>query len=69
MKFSVSTLGGAEADIGRIYAWIADRSAQGASNWYQSARKAIDELARDAHQHERAPESGALGRDVRQKIL
>jgi plasmid stabilization system protein ParE len=69
MKLVVSTLRRAEADIDRIYAWIAERSQQGAAHWYQAAREAIKRLARDAAEHGLAPESADVSIELRQKLF
>lgn len=69
MRFVVSTLRRAEADINRTYAWIADQSQLGAARWYGVAREAINQLSRDADEHGLAPESAELGRDIRQKMF
>jgi plasmid stabilization system protein ParE len=55
MKFTVRTLRRAEADIVRTYAWIAQRSEQGAASWYRAAREAINRLASDARGPGQAP--------------
>ncbi|HEY3391416.1 MAG TPA: type II toxin-antitoxin system RelE/ParE family toxin [Lacipirellulaceae bacterium] len=66
MKFAVRTLRRAEADIVRTYAWIAQRSEQGAASWYRAVREAIQSLEEDAALHALAPESAELGKQIRQ---
>jgi plasmid stabilization system protein ParE len=69
MKFAVSTLRRAEADIISIHAWLAERSEAGANRWYEVARQAIGSLGQDADQHSLAPESAELDIEVREKLF
>jgi hypothetical protein len=69
MRYTVSVLRRARADISETRAWIASNLPQGAANWYRAVREAVKQLHHDAHQHELAPESCDLGRDVRQRLF
>jgi plasmid stabilization system protein ParE len=69
VKFAISTLRRAESDIVGIHAWIAERSASGASRWYEAAREAIHSLAHDAEQHGLAREHKRVGIELREKLF
>jgi plasmid stabilization system protein ParE len=69
MRYTVSILRRARADIDEFRAWIARLSPQGAAAWYRAHREAVKKLRRDAHQQGQAPESAELGRDIRQTFF
>ncbi len=59
----------ARQDAEDIYAWIADRSREGADRWYAAFLKALESLATSAEGRGLAPESEELDVDVRQAFF
>lgn len=59
----------AERDADQIYAWIARRSADGASKWYAAFCKMLQDLQQDPARKAQAPEAADLGLDVRQALF
>jgi plasmid stabilization system protein ParE len=55
----------ATRNIEAIYQWIAERSVEGATRWYSTLTKAMDELSHDAGRFPVAPESRHFGETVR----
>jgi len=69
MKYAISTFWRARADIDQIYAWIAERSPEGAARWNEALEHAIDQLRSGADTFSAAPESANLGGEVRQILF
>src|SRR3954464_15110028 len=69
MRFTVSTIRRAEADITSAHAWIAERSTAVQHRWYEAAREAIRSLSRDADQHGLAQEGSEFGIELPEKIF
>jgi plasmid stabilization system protein ParE len=44
MSYRIHTTAQAEADIDRIFTWLAARSPQGAARWYESRAELVVEL-------------------------
>jgi len=59
----------AKDDAGGIYAWIYERSQEGAVAWWKSFRTALEELSEHADGCGLAPESSKLSRPVRQQFF
>jgi plasmid stabilization system protein ParE len=49
MSFRIHTSAQAEADIERIFTWLAARSPQGAARWYESFWDAAERLSEFPH--------------------
>lgn len=56
MKRNVVLLPAAEADVGHIFAWIHQRSPEGAATWYRRWLEVIDKLELSADGLAAAPE-------------
>ena len=69
MGFEPIFLRRAQADVERIYQFIASRSSAGASRWYLALGEAVTSLARDPNRCAAAPESVRLKVDLRQRLF
>jgi plasmid stabilization system protein ParE len=49
MSYRIHTTAQAEADIERIFTWLAERSPQGAARWYESFWDAAERLREFPH--------------------
>ncbi len=66
MSPTVRILERARADVDGIFAWLARRSVRGAIAWYLAFRGAVEKIAAAPDLLAEAPESGPLGRPLRQ---
>jgi plasmid stabilization system protein ParE len=69
MIYRVELTARAEADIDRIFAWLSERSQEGADRWYESFWNSAARLKTLPHASGFAPESGALNKEVRQMLF
>jgi plasmid stabilization system protein ParE len=65
MSFRVVVLARARLDVGTIYDWIADRSAEGAQRWLDQFEKATATLATNPFLAPLAPESDRFDIEIR----
>lgn len=65
MKRHVLNLARARSDADKIFGWIAQRSPQGAANWYEAFQAAAAALSVDAQQHSITPELRSIAQEVR----
>lgn len=56
----------AEKDAEAIFEWLAERSPDGAVNWYLALDDTLESLQENPERHARAREAEFLARDVRQ---
>ena len=69
MRRSVRVLTGAQQDVAACYAYIAERSAQGAANWFNRFTETRDRLAVDAEKRAIAAESAYVDYDIREVLF
>ncbi len=69
MTYRVVILRRAEEDTNAIYVWLAKRSVAGASRWYRAFLDAAESLNNNPSRCGRAPESAAVGYDIRQHVF
>ncbi|MEZ6128253.1 MAG: type II toxin-antitoxin system RelE/ParE family toxin [Planctomycetaceae bacterium] len=59
----------ASEDADSIFAWIYERSQEGAVAWWKSFRNALDDLSKNTDGCGLAPESSQLSRPVKQQFF
>jgi plasmid stabilization system protein ParE len=59
----------ARTDVDDIFNWLAHRSVQGAISWYLAFGRAVEKIASAPETFAEAPESGPLGRHLRQSLF
>jgi plasmid stabilization system protein ParE len=59
----------ARNDVDEIFGWLARRSVRGAVAWYLAFRRAVEGIAASPDLLEEAPESGLLGRPLRETLF
>jgi plasmid stabilization system protein ParE len=69
MKYRISILTRANADLQNIFDWLAKRSPSGAAAWYEVAIQAIEELRLTADQHGFALESYLIRDQIREHFF
>jgi plasmid stabilization system protein ParE len=69
MKYRVTIHPMAVADLDGVFAWIAEESPGNAVRWYQRLLDDIRSLASFPHRCPIAPESDALGKEIRQLLF
>ena len=69
MTYRVVILRRADMDTGAIYVWLANRSVAGAGRWYRAFLEAAASLGIDPFRCGSAPESVAVGYDIRQHFF
>lgn len=69
MSFQVVVTPEADADVRRIYRWIADRSIDGARRWYREWFNAQRSLEQNPFLFGLAPESDSVTPEIRQVIF
>jgi plasmid stabilization system protein ParE len=69
MKFRVVLLRHAEDDTNAIYIWLAKRSVAGAGHWYHAFLDAAESLSNNPSRCGLAPESAAVGYEIRQHLF
>jgi len=69
MTFKVVFLRRAQADVEKIYEFIASRSALGASRWYVALSEAVASIGQNPDRCAAAPESERLHMDLRQRLF
>src|SRR5947208_2177774 len=69
MRYTVTILRRADADLQNIVDWLRARSPRGAAKWFEACEAAIGRLAIDAHRHAKAEEAHKLAADVRQSFF
>jgi plasmid stabilization system protein ParE len=67
--YRVVILRRADADTNAIYVWLAKRSVAGAGRWYRAFLNAAASLSNNPFRCGSAPESVAVGYDVRQHLF
>lgn len=68
-KFRVLTQPSAEANLKEAFSWIAQRAPLNAARWFHGIRAAISSLDSMPERCSVAPESPALGYEIRQLIF
>lgn len=69
MRRSVRVLSRAQQVVAACYAYIADRSPQGAASWFNRFTETRDRLAVDAEERAIAVESAYVDYDIREVLL
>jgi plasmid stabilization system protein ParE len=69
MRFIVRVLGRAQADVLDCYAYLADRSPQGAANWFNRFAETRDRLSRDPARRPVAAESRFVDYEIREVLF
>jgi plasmid stabilization system protein ParE len=69
MSFAVRILRQAASDAHSIFNWLAARSPHGAARWYAALLSATTSLSTDPLRHGIAPESSAVGHEIRQRFF
>lgn len=69
MIYRVDLLPHAERDLGRNYAWLAERSMAGADAWMRALRAKLESLERNPYQFGLAPEADTSNVEVRQFLF
>lgn len=69
MTYRVQPTAQAEADIERIFAWLSQRSPEGAARWYESFWNAAERLKTMPHSCGLAPESDDFNDEVRHMLF
>lgn len=69
MTYRVVILRRADADMDAIYVWLANRSVAGAGRWYRAFLEAAASLSSNPYRCGSAPESVAVGYDIRQHFF
>jgi plasmid stabilization system protein ParE len=69
MNYKVRVLGRAQQDVSTCYAYIAQRSLQGAASWFNRFVETRDRLSRDPHRRPLAPESRFVDYEVRETLF
>jgi len=69
VKYHVTTLPKADADIFEISGYLHDRSASGSIAWLNALDDAIEHLGENAGSHGLAAEDNSLGIDIKQFIF
>lgn len=65
MTYSVAILQRARQDVQRIFDWLADRSEQGAQNWFESFERSVSTLSENPLFAPLAPENDYCEREIR----
>lgn len=69
MTFRVLIQPRAEAEAQRIFAWLAERSPEGAVRWYDAYVAAVESLRTDPESRPTALESPLQGHIIRQQLF
>jgi plasmid stabilization system protein ParE len=69
MSYKVRVLGRAQQDVATCYAYIAQRSLQGAASWFNRFAETRDRLSRDPNRRPLAPESRFVDYEVRETLF
>jgi len=69
MSYQVRVLARARQDVDDIVSWIATRSSTGAERWVSQFEKALVGLERNPWVASLAPESEAIGEEIRQILF
>jgi plasmid stabilization system protein ParE len=69
MTYRVVILRRAQEDTDALYAWLAKRSVAGAGRWYRAFLDAVASLNNNPSRCGSAPESVAVGYDIRQHLF
>src|SRR5688572_22567643 len=69
MTFTVRILARAQQDVAVCYSYLADRSPQGAANWFNRFSEARTQLAQNPEKRPLAPESAHLMYEVREALF
>jgi plasmid stabilization system protein ParE len=69
MTYRVEPTAQAEADIDRIFAWLSERSPEGARRWYESFWDSAERLKTMPLSCGLAPESGDFAEEVRHMLF
>ena len=59
----------ARTDVDEIFNWLVHRSVRGAISWYFAFSRAVERIAESPEVFAEAPESGPLGRRLRQAFF
>ena len=59
----------ARTDVDDIFNWLVRRSVRGAISWYMVFRRAVEKIVASPEMFAEAPESGPLGRQLRQSLF
>jgi plasmid stabilization system protein ParE len=59
----------ARTDVDEIFTWLVHRSMRGAIPWYLAFGRAVEKVASSPEIFAEAPESGPLGRQLRQSLF
>ena len=69
MIYRVDLTARAEADIERIFAWLSERSQEGADRWYESFWNSAERLKTFPSACGLAPESAEVNHELRQMLF
>ena len=69
MTYRVQPTAQAEADIDRIFAWLSERSPEGARRWYEAFWDAAERLKKAPLSCGIAPESDDFGEELRHMLF
>jgi len=69
MNYRVELTAQAEVDINRIYAWLSQRSQEGATRWYESFWNSADRLKTFPLSCGLAPENDEFGEKLRHMLF
>jgi plasmid stabilization system protein ParE len=69
MSRSLHILLRARSDVDDLFNWLVHRSVRGAISWYLAFGRAVEKIAASPELFSEAPESGPLGRQLRQALF
>jgi plasmid stabilization system protein ParE len=69
MTYRVQPTAQAEADIDRIFAWLSERSPDGARRWYEAFLDGVQRLESSPISFALAPEDDEFDEDLRQLLF
>jgi plasmid stabilization system protein ParE len=69
MSRTLRILERARADVDTLFDWLVHRSVRGAISWYFAFGRAVERIAAAPESYPDAPESGLLGRRLRQALF
>ena len=69
MTFQVTVLPQAQGDVDQIYSWIAERSLDGATRWYEKFLESLESLKTNPESCSFAPENDHVQQEIRNLIF